>query len=239
MKNPSKVKEGFYKKVLEILTVNKIPFLLGGTFAIREYTGINRLTPDMDIFCKAGVYPGILKVLAADGFKTAVPDARWIAKVSSGHQLVDIIFSTPQGIVPVDDTWFEHPFPAKILGQTVRLVPPEEMIWSKSYRMDRYRFDGPDINHLILKQGLKLDWKKLLTRMEAHWELLFAYIIIFRFTYPSEREIIPNWLIKELTDRFQQQMELPPPDVKVCRGPYLAIDPYKIDLTEWGFKDIL
>lgn len=230
--------DDFYAQVLEIVNSTKIPFLVGGSYAVMDYTGIKRDTPDLDIFCKAGDYLQILDVLKNAGFATEIPDARWIAKVSQNKYIIDLIFGTAQGIVHVDDTWFEHPYPTEILGQKILLVPPEEMIWSKAYRQDRFRFEGPDVNHLILKKGEKLDWKRLLNRMEAHWEILFAHLLNFRFTYPSERHIVPGWLIEELMRRLNYQLNSPIPKEKVTRGPLLAIDPYKVDVEEWGFKSI-
>lgn len=236
--DPAAPAEEFYRHVLVILSKHPIPFLVGGTFAIREYLNIERETGDFDIFCKAGDYLQILKILSEAGFKTEVADARWIAKVKQQRFVTDLIFGTAQGIIHVDDSWFEHPYPAKILGYKVRLVPPEEMIWSKSYREDRHRFEGPDINHLILKLGKTLDWKRLLNRMEPHWELLFAHILNFRFVYPSERNNIPGWLMDELMRRLILQISSPLPKEKITRGPLLAIDPYKVDVDEWGFKAI-
>ena len=36
-----------------------------------------------------------------------------------------------------------------VLDKEVKLCPPEEIIWSKSFIMERERFDGADINHLL------------------------------------------------------------------------------------------
>lgn len=232
----------FYKKVLKILIKSQIPFLVGGTFAFRLHTGIVRETKDLDLFCKAGDYLSILKILSEEGVKTEVTDARWLAKIlqgkNRGKNIVDLIFGTTQGIVPVDDSWFENPHPAKILGLDVQLVPPEEMIWSKSYRGERTGYEGPDVNHLILKFGQQLDWKKLLNRMDAHWELLFTHILSFRFVYPSERNKIPGWLVEELIRRLTIQINSPLPKEKITRGHLLGRDSYKVDTEELGFKSI-
>jgi hypothetical protein len=44
----------------------------------------------------------------------------------------------------VDDLWFAHATPGDVLGIPVRLCPPEEMIWSKAFIMERERYDGAD-----------------------------------------------------------------------------------------------
>ena len=45
-----------------------IPVLVAGTFAVNCYTGINRATKDLDIFCKAGDFPRILLHFKDQGF---------------------------------------------------------------------------------------------------------------------------------------------------------------------------
>lgn len=230
--------EDFYTQALKILNKSGLPFLVGGSYAVMDYTGIKRETNDFDIFCKPGDYLQILDLFKHAEFKTEISDPRWLAKAFFNKSVVDLIFGTAQGVVPIDDTWFETPYPAEILGQKVRLVPPEEIIWSKAYRQDRYRYDGPDINHMFLKKGDSLDWKRLLTRMEAHWEILFAHILNFRFVYPSEKHIVPGWLMAELIRRLTYQLSSPIPKEKITRGLLLAIDPYKIDVEEWGYKSI-
>jgi hypothetical protein len=118
------------------------------------------------------------------------------------------------------------------------MTPPEELIWSKAFRMGRTQFDGADVTHLILKQGTTLDWKQLLNRMEGYWEILFIHILLFRFTYPSERDIVPKWLIEELLNRVRDQLDLPTPQDNVCKGSLLSHRQYIVALTDWGYKDV-
>ena len=61
----------FYGSILSLLNRRKIPYLVGGAFAVNSYTGMNRNTKDVDIFCRAGDYPRILKA-AADGANIAI-----------------------------------------------------------------------------------------------------------------------------------------------------------------------
>jgi hypothetical protein len=229
--------ELFYEDALKKLVESKIPFLLGGTYAFRAYTGIYRQTHDIDIFCKASDYPLILKLFDGFGFKHEITDARWLAKVFKNNYFMDVIFSTTQGVCPVNDTWFKRSHKMKLFNTSLQLMPVEELIWSKSYRQERDRYDGSDINHLILKKGDKLDWKHLLTVMEQHWEVLFAHIINFRFVYPADRDIVPKWVMKELINRVSHQLELSTPKDKVCRGKLLSAFQYNVDVNDWGYKD--
>jgi hypothetical protein len=230
--------EAFYEEALKTLIKSKVPFMLGGAFALREHTGIFRDTKDLDIFTKAGDYPTLLTVLQNEGYKTEITDARWIAKAFQKEHYIDIIFSQKNGATHVDDTWFEHAKAITFLGQKVQILPPEELIWSKAYIMDRTRFDGADINHIILTKGRELNWKRLLMRMEAHWEILLFHILSFRFVYPADRDIIPKWIIEELLKRVQEQLLVPTPQDKVCRGSLFSPTQYEIDIKEWGYKDV-
>jgi hypothetical protein len=65
---------------------------------------------------------------------------------------VDVIWSSGNGIANVDPSWFEYALEEDVLGQHVFLCPPEEMIWSKAFVMERERFDGADVI-LVLARG--------------------------------------------------------------------------------------
>ncbi len=66
----------------------------------------------------------------------------------------------------------------------VLLAPPEEMIWSKSFVLERERYDGADVNHLLHACGESLDWERLLHRFDRYWEVLFSHLLLFQFAYP-------------------------------------------------------
>jgi hypothetical protein len=121
----------------------------------------------------------------------------------------------------------------------VPLLSPTELIWSKVFVQDRCRYDGADIAHVILTQCENIDWRRLLSHMEQYWEALLAHIINFRFIYPTERHRIPRWLMVELIDRLQQSMELPIPRMKICRGRLFSRNDYFLDISEWGFADLI
>lgn len=227
----------FYERALRCLTESGVPFMIGGAYAMRQYADIVRDTKDLDLFCKAGDYPKLLQLLSEVGYETEITDARWLAKAFHGDHYIDLIFSSANGVCPVDDTWFEHAPSVEMLGCSVRLIPAEEEIWTKMYVQERYRFDGADVLHLILRCGGELDWKRLLNRMEAHWEVLLSLLIEFRFVYPSERDVVPHWLMEELSSRLTQQLPMPTPKDRVCRGPLLSRQSYEVDVTEWGYRE--
>lgn len=239
--------ELFYRDALQDLNDIGYPYLIGGTYAIMAYTGITRETKDIDVFCKAGDYPAIIHGLEERGYQWELMDERWIAKVfhkndknastKKKKDFIDIIFGTTTGVCQVDDTWFENAPDAEVVGVPVQLIPPEELLWSKSFRQDRDKFDGADIHHLFLKKGPELDWKRLLNRMEPYWEILLAHILTFRFVYPADRDIVPQWLLDTLLDRLHHHKQLPPPENRVCRGRIFSPTQYEHAIHEWGYLD--
>jgi len=229
----------FYMNALEMLNKTGTRYMLGGAFAFFHYTGISRFTKDLDVYCKASEFPSIMKFFAGKGFRTELTDARWLAKIFRDEYYIDIIFDTTNNICRVDDTWYQFAVKAEFRGLNIQLVAPEELIWAKIYVQNRERYDGSDVNHLILKCGKNLDWKRILSHMDQHWHLLLAQIILFQFVYPSEyHEIVPKWLFDDLITRAQEQYELPQPVERVCRGPIIDQTQYSVDVKEWNYKTI-
>jgi hypothetical protein len=227
----------FYKESLDMLYESGANFMLGGAFAMFKYTGIYRDTKDLDIFCKSSEFPKILKHFAEKGYRTELTDVRWLAKIFKGEYFIDIIFDTVNNICRVDDSWYDNAVEGEFTGVKVKFIPPEELIWCKIYVQNRERFDGADINHIILKYGKNLNWERLLHRLDQHWHLLLAQIIIFQFVYPSDyHDIIPQWLFEELMARAHEQYDLPPSLEKVSRGPIIDQTQYSIDIKEWNYK---
>ena len=227
----------FYKSSLELLNENNIPYMLGGGFAFYHYTGIVRDTKDMDIFCKPSEYPRILKLFADHGYETQVYDVRWLAKVHRDNHYIDVIFNTVNNICTVDDAWYENAPASQVFGVPVKMIPAEELVWCKLYVQNRERYDGSDINHILLKSGRQLNWNRLLSRIDPHWHLLLMQILQFQFVYPSEyRDIIPEWLYRELIKRADEQYDLPSPYEKVCRGPVIDNTQYEVDIKDWNYK---
>lgn len=228
--------EAFYCAALDVLDETGVPFLVGGAWCMREYGDIYRDTKDLDIFCRPRDYPSLLTALGQAGYDTEITDATWLAKAAQGDYYVDLIFSSANGICTVDDLWFEHARSSVLLDRRVKLAPPEEVLWTKAYVQQKGRFDGPDVLHIIRKQGRNLDWQRVLNRMDEDWPVLLAHLVTFRWVYPSERDAVPDGLISDLFARARQESELPVPQQRVCRGPVLSRTDYTVDITEWGYE---
>jgi hypothetical protein len=228
---------GFYGIALAALCKANIPFLVGGAYALAHYTGIVRHTKDLDIFVRPQDCEQILQVLAETGYHPEHTAPHWIAKVFSGEDYIDVIFNSGNGIAAVDDAWFAHAVEAEMLGHAVQLCPPEETIWSKAFVMERERYDGADIAHLLRACGEHLDWSRLLHRFGTHWRVLLSHLILFGFIYPAERARIPTWVMQELLNRVQHELGSLPPAARICQGTLLSRAEYLIDIGQWGYED--
>lgn len=232
--------EAFYDKLLTTLTRKKLPFMIGGTFAFMEYTGIERETGDIDIKIPYEDHPRILKSLTDAGYKTELAEIQlnWLAKVTDPDgYYTDIIYAERNGLYKVEERWFERAHEGVVLGHKVKLEPIEEMIRSKSYVRNRHRDDTGDVVHLILRQGKHIDWHILIEKMEPHWELLLSSILLFLFIYPSERALIPKWVIERLVVKLEDRIAHEPTKDKITRGLLLSND-YQVGVSLWGFSPV-
>jgi hypothetical protein len=230
--------EVFLRAAIQDLCACGVPFLLAGTFAVSAYTGITRLPKDMDIFCKAGDAQRILAHFQAKNYTIEIEDDRWLGKVFRGKKFFDVIFASPNGTMPVGDDWFERSHQISLYDYQIGIVGPTDLVWSKCFVQLRHRYDGADVVHLILRTHEQIDWHLLLAHMEVHWEVLLLHLLNFRWIYPSERDVIPAWLMTELLDRLAAQRQLPAPQMKICRGRMYSRVDFEIDVKEWGFGDV-
>ena len=63
----------------------------------------------------------------------------------------------------------------RLLEKRVLLCPVEESIWSKSFVMDRERFDGADIAHLLRAQAAQMNWSALQLSLQARWSTYLTW----------------------------------------------------------------
>lgn len=229
----------FYVDALRLLKESAFPFLLSGTYALSCYTGITRPTKDLDIFCKPSDAPKILNFFQDRGYTISIEDERWIGKVWQGEHFFDVIYNISSASIPITEEWFREEYEGIVYGTPVRITPPTQFILSKLFLQTRYRYDMADIVHVILKKHDQIDWKWLLDQLELYWEVLLINLLNFRFVYPSERDLIPNWLMDELLERLKAQEAMPPSSVRICRGRLVSPTDFVVDVSEWGFADVV
>lgn len=229
--------QAFYRRALRALNDARAEYLVGGAYALARYTGVARPTKDMDLFVREADLKCVLSALEAMGCRTEVPYPHWLGKARCGKELVDVIYSSGNGVVVVDDVWFEHAVQDEILGQRVLLCPAEEMVWSKAFVMERERYDGADVLHLLRARARDLDWARLVRRFDGLYRVLFAHLVLFGFVYPSERELIPKLVMDDLLQRLRLEIDAPPSEVRLCRGTLLSRAQFLVDLERFGYED--
>lgn len=227
----------FYCRTIERLNDAGVPYLVGGAYALGHYTGIERHTKDFDVFVHRRDLERALDVLGETGCRTELTFPHWLGKAHCEGDFVDVIFSSGNAIAEVDDEWFEYAIDGDVLGLPVRLCPVEEIIWSKAFIMERERYDGADIAHLLFARADHLDWERLVRRFGPNWRVLLSHLTLFGFIYPSERARIPRRVMEELLGRLVREMNAPSPPEPVCRGPLISRAQYRIDVECWGFLD--
>jgi hypothetical protein len=111
------------------------------------------------------------------------------------------------------------------------------MMWSKAFIHERERFDGGDIMHILLGCAGSLDWDRLLKRFGPHWRVLLSHLCLFGFVYPSERARLPEWVMRDLLQRLEDELRTPPPRTRICQGTLISREQYLVDVEQWGFLD--
>jgi hypothetical protein len=227
----------FYREAMEFLARGNVPFLVGGAFAFVHQAGIDRSTKDLDIFVRPSDVHRLLRTSAEAGYEADLVFSHWLAKIRSPSGFVDVIFSSGNGVAVVDDQWFEHATEREVLGVRVMVAPPEESLWSKAFVMERERYDGADVAHIILAHGERLDWQRLIDRFGDHWRVLLSHLVLFGFIYPSMRSKVPPAVIEELMQRLAKETRSADAEDPVCYGTLLSWSQYLGDVLGGSFRD--
>jgi len=117
----------------------------------------------------------------------------------------------------------------------VKLCAPEEILWMKAFIMERERYDGADVAHLIESCADTIDWQHLMHRFGPDWPLLLSHLILFRYIFPTERDRIPTGVMSELVNRVVNAPESE--SERICRGTLISRQQYLRDVQQRGFID--
>ena len=226
----------FYRRVLETLMEARVPHLVGGAYALAYHTHTRYSTKDFDLFLRRQHLEAAFTALDAAGYRTELTFPHFLGKVFDERPFVDLIFGSGNGVSPVDDDWFQYASDGELFGLPVKVCSAEDVAWSKAFIMERERFDGGDIAHLLLATSERLNWPRLLTRFDAHWRVLLAHLILFGFIYPGKRALIPASVLEELLGRLRDEAD-PGSRGNICRGGLLSRRQYLFDVSELGMTD--
>ena len=225
----------FYRAAMVLLQKANVPFLVGGAYGLGVYTGISRDTKDFDLFLEPKDVVRALEVFRAGGYEGERTFPHWLAKAKCGEEVIDLIYRAGNGLCQVDASWFSRARDGELLGIPVKLCAPEEIVWMKAFIMERERYDGADIVHLIESCADSIDWEHLLNRFGQDWRLLLSHLVLFGYVFPSERDRVPKRILDLLIDRLKNE-PVNKAD-RTCRGTLISRQQYLRDIEERGFRD--
>jgi hypothetical protein len=198
-----------YRSVLDSAIASELPFALGGGLAVGLYTGRPRNTKDLDIYVRPQDRDRMIGILTASGlddyFDKKPYDRQWIYRGNRDDVIVDTIWSMANQRASVDECWLTRGPAIRMFDREFRAVPPEELIWSKLYVLQRDRCDWPDILNLICATGAHLDWAHLFDRVAEDRPLLKSVLAIFSWLSPQQAISIPK--------RVWESLDLPFPNL--------------------------
>lgn len=225
------------KAFLERLKNDKIPFAIGGAFAIYHFTGMWRDTKDVDIFLLPADVGRAIAAAKDLGYNAWIEDKHWLAKARTDGYLIDLIFGSGNWLGQVTVDWIRRAHPMRLFELDLLALAPEDIIWSKAYVAHRERYDGADILHLLRYASDKIDWQHLLNRFNAHPNLLLSYLALFGFVYPWEVGRIPQDIVTTLTAAFLKQHQDRHSGSRVCWGMLLDPIQFAYDVQMGGCSD--
>src|SRR5687768_7141276 len=76
--SPDRDTNAFYRRTLHVLSDARIPFLVGGSHALLNYTGIVRETKDFDLFVRRNDLDDALRALGDSGYHTEITFPHWL-----------------------------------------------------------------------------------------------------------------------------------------------------------------
>ena len=236
--HPGRDTNAFYRRTLHVLSDAQVPFLVGGSHALLNYTGIVRETKDFDLFVRRTDLDAALEALRQAGLSAPRSRSRTGSR-KPGRETTSSISCSARATASAASTTNGSPTrtEADVLGMPVKIAPVEELLWQKTFVMERERYDGADVAHIIRSCAETLDWDRVMRRFDAHWQLLLSYLILFGFIYPSERHRIPERVMNELTARLQTEISGPPSEDRVCRGTLTSRAQYLLDIGRYGYED--
>jgi hypothetical protein len=122
----------------------------------------------------------------------------WIYRAHTSEVIVDSIWAMANRRAEVDQAWLDRGPTVRMFDRLVRVIPPEELIWSKLYVMQRDRCDWPDILNLICATGPALDWNHLIGRVAEDVPLIKALLSVFSWISPESASQLPTWIWNHL-----------------------------------------
>jgi hypothetical protein len=186
-----------YEFILDEAHARRIPFALGGAFALAAYTGRCRNTKDLDLYVLPENRDRMIETLTdlgmRDYYDTKPYDRWWIYRGANDNTIVDIIWAMANHRQQIDDLWMSGP-EIDVQGRRLKVLPAEAMMWDKMYIMQRDRCDWPDVLNLLYSVGPEIDWEYLLYRIGDDTPVLAGVLSVYRWISPGRASLLPGWI---------------------------------------------
>lgn len=190
-----------YREVLFAMQQTGIPFAVGGGLAAMAYASQFRDSKDLDLYIEPESREQVIEILGGIGFTDLFEerpyDRKWIHRTHRSGTIVDAMWAMANQRSAVDRSWLLGPL-ISVDGLQIRLLRPEETLWSKLYVMQRDRCDWPDALNMLSVVGPFLDWKHLMARLEDDVSLLGALLCTYGWLCPDSARLLPAWVWKQL-----------------------------------------
>lgn len=191
-----------FQPAIRAVRALQVPFAIGGGLAISLYTGQWRNSKDIDLYIlpqhREAVIGAVLGTGLTDYFDELPYDRSWIFRAARDGVIVDVMWALANGAGEVDPVWLARGSSAEVRDESLRLLAPEEMFWSKVHVVQRDRCDWPDLLNLLYTTGPHFDWARVLQRMAGHERLLASMLSLFAWIAPGRAQLLPDWLWKRL-----------------------------------------
>lgn len=186
-----------YEPVLDEAIARRIPFALGGAFAVATYTGCWRNTKDLDLYVLPEHRDKMIAMLTdlgfSDYFDTKSYDRWWIYRSVRDGNIIDVIWAMANHRQQIDSLWMSGP-EVVLRGRRMKALPAEALLWDKMYIMQRDRCDWPDVLNLLYSAGARVDWEMLLGRIGDDIPLMAGALSVFRWVAPGRAAELPSWI---------------------------------------------
>jgi hypothetical protein len=184
-----------FRTVLEAANDGGPDYAVGEGLAFSAYTGRIRNTKDIDLFVCPAQRQDLIAILARLGFEDYYArlsyDRKWIYRGYKDGGIVDVIWQMANYRTEVDDNWVTRGPVISLRDVRVRLLPPEELLWTKLYLMQRERCDWPDLLNLLHAVGPTLDFEHLLACLGDDAPVLGGLLSVFGWLCPERARELP------------------------------------------------
>ena len=187
-----------YRAVIRRAAARGVRFAMSGGFTSSFYTAMWRNTKDMDLCVLPRDRHAMIEATREAGLHDLYDekpyDRNWIYRSTHEGIIVDIIWRLANAAGDVDEAWLGCGPRIALYDETLALVPPEEMIWSKIHVVQRERCDWTDIINMLFATGAGLDWNRLIGRLAGEERLLASVLLLFTWVAPGRARAFPEWI---------------------------------------------